>query len=1247
MTDQLEQLLLNTSDGIGTTSGTINATGGLAGGIFYGPTATSPNNSGAVGTALGSTIKATGASWEYAWVPYSSGGAGFTIVAQDFNHSGAWAQYGVNNTVTRIITGIQVFSQFGYGGSIAADAGATLPAFSFQIARDSSQTAVMGVDNVPTTQSIGGDVNFGDTPGSITDGWTGTKWTQWSYVNNDAGGDSRLRWTDTLGVNVQMAGANPGVASWEIRIQSIVMNVYYNDAPSALVKMPGASSNVVNTSTPTVTWTYSDPENDIQQYYRILIFKQSDVNNMTTGVSIPLQYMMNGTDSEGGALPALTAFGATVIYDSGQVASQATSFTVPAGILQNYVEYAVFVLVADQGSNGRSNVIGSGSGLGSSNSPSANQGFNFTVEIEPLLMPGIELALGSSSFDAIHGAIDGLTVQPRVNLLPQVDADLFSGGSGSIGGWVTDTGSPTLGTSTVGSYHCLTLTKNSTLQIGAKSTPVAVIPGQILTGSAKFFTAADFTPNAKTTNVVALNGGTTINIDSNASAFSSLFAIGLTKIVVLGSAGATLCSISGVTGTTSGTLTGVSGGTGNTVNDGTVRVWLYSGLQVIIAYYSDAAGTALIAQTNGPFVMNTSAISTGGNAYRAMAQSRVPQGAVSARLKVIDGCHLASASVAVQMFHPALNCGALNLLDDASLELSQGTILYWNEGTANGGSYAFETTNVGPSYPFSQSALQLNASSTASSTAELFSAYQLHSAYPLDSTRQWASSFDAFALTAAKADTLLGVTALTPNQWQNVSGTFTLAGSSAYVFWCRETAYTAASSYIVDNICMEAVWAFVPFGNPSTMGGSYAASHLPYAPCLCADTFNVPTGNSGATPGGQSWSTPGTNAQAVVTASYYNVSTHQSVLSTIGTASDGANGMGDMEQFFTVSGYSQMSFAFTWGVRNTTATAYLQFYDNAGIPLASLITLGTVTDTTNTAPSAPNPTGGWTTVTTSAVAVPTNAAYARMYFHNPGPVTVPASSAYMWVTDVTMTPTGSLGVSSPWMDGGWSRGMGVGSAPATVTQTAYTEQADSQFELTSQNGFRFVRNPPNAAAIGETWDGYPLSFTDYEYSGGTATIPQTLWYAAYTDDALGDVSAFSQPISITNSASFAPSNWLLIDPLIPADNIILQVKPKVSFSTDENQSVLMPAGRGRKVVVGDTQIFGDTITLDLLTVQHADFVAIKKMYSKVYPLLLRAPTGEVWYVRLTSRKRDLTWTGTYKIGLRNYTLTMEQVDAIA
>lgn len=111
-------------------------------------------------------------------------------------------------------------------------------------------------------------------------------------------------------------GMNAGTP---IFVYDIWMNVTYDSPPSATVTAP--TGNVLNPS-PTVTWTYSDPDGDPQNAYRVRIFSAA-------------QYGIGGFDPET----------SPNTWDSGVVASAGTSQVIGTALAAG--DYRAYVKVSD------------------------------------------------------------------------------------------------------------------------------------------------------------------------------------------------------------------------------------------------------------------------------------------------------------------------------------------------------------------------------------------------------------------------------------------------------------------------------------------------------------------------------------------------------------------------------------------------------------------------------------------------------------------------------------------------------------------------------------------------------------------------------------------------------------------------------------------------------------------------------------------------------------------------------------
>lgn len=135
--------------------------------------------------------------------------------------------------------------------------------------------------------------------------------------------------TDIDALELALAYLSGATGNRTFRLYEAYADVLYNEAPVATVTAP-AEGGTAATTRPTVSWTYTDPESDVQERYRIKVFTAAQV-------------------AEGGFSPETYA---TPVWDSGEVFSSATSAAVPVDLL-NGTAYRAYVKVADYGSNGR------------------------------------------------------------------------------------------------------------------------------------------------------------------------------------------------------------------------------------------------------------------------------------------------------------------------------------------------------------------------------------------------------------------------------------------------------------------------------------------------------------------------------------------------------------------------------------------------------------------------------------------------------------------------------------------------------------------------------------------------------------------------------------------------------------------------------------------------------------------------------------------------------------------------------
>lgn len=135
-------------------------------------------------------------------------------------------------------------------------------------------------------------------------------------------------WTQADINTLALAAETQGNPVWSVTAAYI--DVTYNQVPTVTATGP---SGTQSSTRPTATWTYSDPEGDPQERFRVRGFTAA-------------QYSAAGFD------PNITA----PAFDSGEVFSSATSWQVNTDLL-NGTNYRVFIQAADAGSNGRYSIM--------------------------------------------------------------------------------------------------------------------------------------------------------------------------------------------------------------------------------------------------------------------------------------------------------------------------------------------------------------------------------------------------------------------------------------------------------------------------------------------------------------------------------------------------------------------------------------------------------------------------------------------------------------------------------------------------------------------------------------------------------------------------------------------------------------------------------------------------------------------------------------------------------------------------
>lgn len=170
---------------------------------------------------------------------------------------------------------------------------------------------------------------------------------------------------------------NGAVGSGTLRIYELYIDVLYNEAPVVSAVTP--SGTITASSQPAIGWTYTDPDGDVQERYRVKVFSAA-------------QYGIGGFDPE--TSPST--------WDSGAVFSSAVS--VYPDPLVNGTTYKAYVKAADAGSGGRYSAWAAGSA--------------FTITLDVPAVPGFSAVTGDNT-----NARFALDVLGRDNLLTANQSD--------------------------------------------------------------------------------------------------------------------------------------------------------------------------------------------------------------------------------------------------------------------------------------------------------------------------------------------------------------------------------------------------------------------------------------------------------------------------------------------------------------------------------------------------------------------------------------------------------------------------------------------------------------------------------------------------------------------------------------------------------------------------------------------------------------------------------------------------------
>lgn len=291
-------------------------------------------------------------------------------------------------------------------------------------------------------------VRSASTSGTVQDVWVqsyssgGNVGSSKYYINNtttisdksySANASAYATQTNINDATVLFGVGNPdSYVARNVRVYRVELQVYYNEKPVV--------SNVAitaNTTKPTVTWTYTDPDNDTQRGFVVKVFSSA-------------QYSVTGFNPETYA-PSNTTWDSGFIYNP-QATYTPTTWNSPGWQPPPLVPgttYRFYVRAEDGGGRSRS---------------SDWTFLQTTITIEP---PGT--ATGTAYWDTAHGGRVRLTLQGHANLLTLNQSSIET----DTTGWVAGTNA-SIARSTAQASHggaSLAVTAISAGSIGAR-TPI-------------------------------------------------------------------------------------------------------------------------------------------------------------------------------------------------------------------------------------------------------------------------------------------------------------------------------------------------------------------------------------------------------------------------------------------------------------------------------------------------------------------------------------------------------------------------------------------------------------------------------------------------------------------------------------------------------------------------------------------------------------------------------------------------------
>lgn len=153
------------------------------------------------------------------------------------------------------------------------------------------------------------------------------------YTEAPSGGE----WTQDTFNNFTVRLGREDVSTKAGKLGELYADVTYNEKPVATAT--GPTGSIVDTTRPTITWTYSDPESDPQQAFRVRVFTAAQYG--AAGFDPGVSTAFNETDSavgSGGIVPLAPTSGVVTPWVAGQDLRWAPTRDLPNGTYRAYVK---------------------------------------------------------------------------------------------------------------------------------------------------------------------------------------------------------------------------------------------------------------------------------------------------------------------------------------------------------------------------------------------------------------------------------------------------------------------------------------------------------------------------------------------------------------------------------------------------------------------------------------------------------------------------------------------------------------------------------------------------------------------------------------------------------------------------------------------------------------------------------------------------------------------------------------------